>query len=172
VDSGGNGKGFSAARAIDAMLGAWPALPGAFVDLGGDIAFHGSPPGAGPWRVGVADPRRPGQTLAVLGIEAGAVATSGRDRRRFGPGKQRHHLIDPSTGEPAVPGPLAVTVVGREAAEVEAFATAVAIAPPDEGRRLLAGRFGLSGLIVPEAGSPLLVGDPPLLSDVAEAVAG
>ncbi len=127
VDSGGNGKGYSAVRAIEAMLGAWSWLPGAFVDLGGDISFYGVPPGGGLWQVGIADPRRPGRTLAVLGLPDGAVATSGRNRRRFGPQGRHHHLIDPLTGESAVAGPLAVTVVGRGASEVEAFATALAI---------------------------------------------
>lgn len=164
VDSGGNGKGYSAARAIEAMLGAWDWLPGALVDLGGDISFHGVPPGGGPWRVGVADPRRPGRTLAVLGLAGGAVATSGRDRRRFGPQGRHHHLIDPLTGNAAVAGPLAVTVVGGEAAEVEAFATALAISTLAESRTLVSRRFGLSALVVPEVGTPTAVGDLPLVA--------
>jgi FAD:protein FMN transferase len=163
VDSGGNGKGYSAARAIEAMLHTWAGLHGAFVDLGGDIAFHGAPPGVGPWRVAVADPRRPGRTLAVLGISSGAVATSGRDRRRFGPQGRHHHLIDPTTGDAAVAGPLAVTVVGGEAGEVEAFATALAISTLDESDALLAGRFGLSALVVPEVGTPAVIGDLPVI---------
>ena len=164
VDSGGNGKGYSAARAIEAMLGVWSRLPGAFVDLGGDISFYGVPPGGGLWQIAVADARRPGRTLAVLGLPEGAVATSGRNRRRFGPQGRHHHLIDPLTGESAVAGPLAVTVVGREAGEVEAFATALAISTLEESRALLTGRFGLSALIVPELGMPTVVGDLPLIS--------
>ena len=46
-----------------------------------------------------------------------------------GPDGRLHHLIDPATGAPAVEGPLAVTVVGPDAAEVEAYATALAVAP-------------------------------------------
>ena len=48
VDLGGIGKGFSAGCALTAMRDAWPAMPGAIVDLGGDIAAWGSPPTAGP----------------------------------------------------------------------------------------------------------------------------
>ena len=38
---------------------------------------------------------------AALLLSGGGVATSGRDVRRFGPGRSLHHLIDPATGEPA-----------------------------------------------------------------------
>ena len=112
VDLGGIGKGYAAQRALDAMANAWPGLPGGLVDLGGDIALSGETPEGGPWRIAVADPRGSG-TLGVLLLSAGGVATSGRDRRRFGPGASLHHLIDPATGEPALPGPLSVTVVAR-----------------------------------------------------------
>ena len=164
VDSGGNGKGYSAARALEALLGAWARVPGAFVDLGGDVVFHGAPPGGGRWNVGVADPRRPGRTLAVLGLAGGAAATSGRDRRRFGPHDRHHHLIDPATGASAVSGPLAVTVVGTEASMVEAFATALAISTLEESRELLTHCVGLSALVVPEVGTPTVLGDLPLVS--------
>ena len=61
VDLGGIGKGFAATRALDAMRTAWPALTGALVDLGGDIAVWGTPPEGGLWRVDIADPRSPGR---------------------------------------------------------------------------------------------------------------
>jgi thiamine biosynthesis lipoprotein len=59
VDLGGIGKGFAAARAVAAMLAAWPLMPGALVDLGGDLAVRGCAPDAGPWRIAVADPTFP-----------------------------------------------------------------------------------------------------------------
>ena len=86
LDLGGIAKGWVAERALEAMREAWPALPGGLVDLGGDLALWGRTPDGGPWRVAVADPRRPGAHLATLLVAGGGVATSGRDRRRFGPG--------------------------------------------------------------------------------------
>ena len=50
------------------------------------------------WRIGIADPRGAGAQLGVLALRGAGVATSGRDRRRFGPGAALHHLIDPATG--------------------------------------------------------------------------
>ena len=164
VDLGGIGKGFSAARALAAMAQAWPGLPGAFVDLGGDLAFSGrSPDGA--WRVAVADPRRPGSTLGTLQLGAAGVATSGRDRRRFGPGRRLHHLIDPATGAPATAGPLAVTVVAGDATVAEGLATALAVSGLAEARELLTARPSASALYVPQTGEPVVLGDLPLVPE-------
>jgi FAD:protein FMN transferase len=162
VDLGGVGKGYAATRALDAMAEAWPGLPGALVDLGGDLALRGVTPEAGPWRIAVADPRRPGATLGSLLLRGGGVATSGRDVRRFGPGGSLHHLIDPATGEPAHPGPLAVTVVAPDAAEAETHATVLAMLDPDAAAAYVARRPRLAALSVPAAGEPLALGALPL----------
>jgi FAD:protein FMN transferase len=161
VDLGGIGKGFSAARAIEAMRLAWPALHGGFADLGGDLAFAGRPTDDDAWRVAVADPRAPGSTLTTLALTGGAVATSGRDRRRFGPGKTLHHLIDPETAAPAVRGPLAVTVVADDAGEAEALATAFAISELDEVRKRVR-EHRVAALYVPHEGPATTLGPLPI----------
>ena len=161
VDLGGIGKGFSAARALEAMRLAWPALSGAFADLGGDFAFSGRPTDGDAWRVAVADPRNPGASLATVQLNGGGIATSGRDRRRFGPRRSMHHLIDPETGMPAVHGPLAVTVVAEDASEAEALGTAFAISELDEVRRLARER-DVAALYIPDVGNPAEVGTLPL----------
>jgi thiamine biosynthesis lipoprotein len=162
VDLGGIGKGWSAGRAVAAMREAWPALSGAFADLGGDVALAGASPDGGLWRIGVADPRRREATLGTLLLTGGAVATSGRDRRRFGPGRRLHHLIDPRTGTSADSGPLTVSVVGPDPADTEAHATALAIGTLDEAAGYLRERPHLAALLVPEQGPPVAIGDPPL----------
>ena len=162
VDLGGIGKGFAAERALDAMQHAWPAMAGGLVDLGGDVAVRGAPPERGPWRIRVADPRRQGEAVGVLLIGSGAAATSGRDVRRFGPGRTLHHLIDPTTGAPAVRGPLAVTVIAPDAAEAEAHATALAISSPTEAETHVEANPRVSALYIPHAGKVLPLGSPPL----------
>jgi FAD:protein FMN transferase len=158
ADLGGIGKGFSAARALESMRSAWPALTGGLVDLGGDIAVWGASPDRARWRIGVADPRVPGRSLGVVRIAAGGVATSGRDRRRFGLANELHHLIDPATGAPARDGPLAVTVVAADAATAEAHATALAVTPARAAPAYVAERPGLGALFVPDTGEPILLG--------------
>jgi FAD:protein FMN transferase len=162
VDLGGIGKGFAATQALDAMADAWPGLPGGLVDLGGDLALRGTTPEAGPWRIAVTDPRVADATLGTLLLGSGGVATSGRDVRRFGPGGSLHHLIDPATGEPARPGPLAVTVVASDAVEAEVHATVLAMLAEEAAAAHLAGRPCLAALYVPSAGEPQALGALPL----------
>ncbi len=171
IDLGGIGKGFAATRTIWAMREAWLELPGALVDLGGDIAVWGRTPEEGPWCLAVADPRAPARTIATVALAEGGAATSGPDRRRFGPGRLAHHLIDPATGIPADRGPLSVTVVGPDAAEAEGYATALAVSPVEDAQAYLARRPTLSALVVPARGAPFTVGALPLVdSDSMEVV--
>jgi FAD:protein FMN transferase len=162
VDLGGIGKGFSATQALEWMKATWPGIPGAFVDLGGDLAFHGAPPDDTAWRVAIADPRTGRGRVGILRLTGGGVATSGRDCRRFGPGRTLHHLIDPTTGVPAVGGPLAVTVVADDAAVAESHSTALAVTPVAQIRPYVDERPTLAALVVPRSGAPFAVGDLPL----------
>lgn len=162
VDLGGIGKGLSATTALAAIRDAGPGLTGALVDLGGDIAAWGSAPDMGPWWIAVADPRNHARALGILRVHGGGVATSGRDRRRLGADGSGHHLIDPATGSPAVPGPLAVTVIAQTALEAEPHATALAITPVEEAPAYLADHPDLSAIVVPQDSPPFTVGRPPL----------
>lgn len=163
VDLGGIGKGYAAGRALDVML-ATSSFTGGLLDLGGDIALDGESPDGGPWIVAVADPRRPGETLAVLGLDTAGVATSGRDARRFGPARSLHHLIDPETGESALGGPLTVTVVAPDAVTAEVNATTLAIGSLPEAEAHVAERPSISALYVPHTGPAVPLGGLPLVT--------
>ncbi|MDJ0344731.1 FAD:protein FMN transferase [Streptomyces sp. H10-C2] len=83
------------------------------VNGGGDVQLHG-----GPWRVGVADPLRPGRIAARIETSHGlAVATSG-------PAERGCHILDPRTGAPPAPSLASITVIGRSLTEADAWATA------------------------------------------------
>lgn len=109
LDLGGIAKGYAVDRVAEVLALAGPCL----VNAGGDLAVRG-----GTWPVGVtAD--------LTLELSRGAIATSGRDRRRWRvSGAELHHLIDPSTGSPAHGDLVSVTVVADSAAEAEVLATA------------------------------------------------
>ena len=116
LDFGGIGKGYTVDRAAAILSVAGPAL----VDAGGDIAAVGKPDALG-WRIGV--------ERLTLALENAAVATSGRDRRRWvRDGEERHHLIDPSTGRPAETDLLRVSVVADTAVEAEVLAKSLFLA--------------------------------------------
>jgi FAD:protein FMN transferase len=163
VDLGGIGKGFSAERAVTAMRLAWPGLRGGLVDLGGDLAFFGTPPDGPSWRIAIADPRAPGNTLTTLRIRDAGVATSGRDRRRFGVDGELHHLIDPETGAPADAGPLAVTVVAADATEAESHSTALGISTLAEAKAHVERHPSISALYVPHDGAAVQFGPLPVV---------
>jgi thiamine biosynthesis lipoprotein len=149
LDLGGIGKGWAADHAVRRLGRVGPAL----VDAGGDIAVSGPAAGGEPWPIGVADPLHEGQTVGVLRIRAGGVATSGRDYRRWRQGDAwRHHLIDPRTGRPAETDVLAATVVAPSAQAAEAAAKAVAILGRREGLGWLEARPNLAGMAVLDDG--------------------
>jgi thiamine biosynthesis lipoprotein len=156
LDFGGIGKGRCADLVLECLL-AGGAI-GACVDLGGDVRVGGSSPQGEGWVIAVDDPFKPGGDLALITLSSGAVTTSSRLRRQWstadGPA---HHLLDPTTGHPAMSGLAAVTVVAADAAWGEVHAKAALIAGPFDGVFLLA-QAGLSGLLVQDDGTVLTAG--------------
>ncbi|MFN8110396.1 MAG: FAD:protein FMN transferase [Thermoleophilia bacterium] len=149
LDLGGIAKGYAADRVADILAAAGPAL----ASVGGDIAVRG-PRIGGPWTVGVAT----GGAPLTLALEGGALATSGRDRRWWTRGGHRmHHIIDPSTGEPAHTDLLRVTVVAHCGTRAEATAKALMISGAPAARRE-ADALGIPCVLVGMDGSTTLAG--------------
>ena len=121
-DPGGIGKGLAADLVVaDVMAG---GAAGVCVNLGGDLRVRGGSPGAETWTIAIEHPlaREPVVTVALTD---GAVATSTTLRRRWTvDGQDRHHLIDPWTGEPSQSDLTLVSVVGAEAWTAEVLAKA------------------------------------------------
>ena len=109
-DPSGYVKGWAIERAAAIFTAAGSAEHS--VNGGGDVQCVGSRL----WRVGIADPLRPGQLALVVAGRDFAVATSGVAERGA-------HIIDPHTGHPPA-GLASITVVGATLAETDAFATA------------------------------------------------
>lgn len=151
VDTGGTGKGHAAdlAARLLAQQDAWA------VDCGGDLRIGGA---AGQLReVRIEDPFGGCEPLSTVLVRDGAVATSGlRSRIWAGPdGTARHHLLDPSTGEPAFTGLLAVTALAPTALEAETLAKAALLSGPSRAQRILCEH---GGLLVAEDGSVQRIG--------------
>ena len=101
------------------------------------------------WPVGVDTPSGP----LTLGVKQGALATSGRDRRRWrtDDGEERHHLIDPATGRPAGSDLFTVTVAAPTAVEAEVAAKALFLAG-ETAAAAEADAQGIPALLVTEDG--------------------
>ncbi|MGE7436971.1 MULTISPECIES: FAD:protein FMN transferase [Kitasatospora] len=105
------------------------------VSGGGDIQTCG-----GPWRIGIADPLRPGGVAAVVAGHDLAVATSGTAERGA-------HVLDPRTGRPAT-GLASLTLVGRRIARTDAWTTAAFAMGPDRGLAWAAARPEVEALAI------------------------
>ena len=141
IDLGGIGKGYAAERAAELLGTAGPCL----VNAGGDIATRG-----GAWPVGV----ETATGTMTLELRGAALATSGRDRRRWRRnGRELHHIIDPSTGEPAETDLLRVTVVADDAVEAEVAAKVLFLSGSSA-----ASSSGLPAVLVTDDGRTLLTG--------------
>jgi thiamine biosynthesis lipoprotein len=121
-DPSGYVKGWAVERAAAILSRAGSASH--LVNGGGDVQCVGGRPRADsrsgqspePWRVGVADPLRPGRLALVVAATDGAIATSGVSERGA-------HIIDPYTGRPPA-GLASITLVGPSLASADAYATA------------------------------------------------
>jgi thiamine biosynthesis lipoprotein len=127
LDPGGIGKGLAADLAVAHLLNSGAA--GALVSIGGDLACAGVPPQAEGWLVTVEDAHDAALDVLTCAISHGGVATSSKLSRRWtdGEGRSRHHLIDHTTGQPAVGDLNAVTVFAGSGWQAEIIATATII---------------------------------------------
>lgn len=114
LDPTGFVKGWAIQKASETLLSAGFRCHS--VNGGGDIQASGEPEPGRPWNVGISHPLHRGAFVAVVAVRDGAVATSGSAERGA-------HILDPFTGR-AASGLAGVTVVGRELAYVDAYATA------------------------------------------------
>jgi FAD:protein FMN transferase len=141
IDLGGIGKGLAVRWATDRIHRA--GIHRYLLDAGGDIAARGAGPEGGPWRVGIEDPAGGPEPIAVVSLQRGAIATSSIRRLRWEVnGRVRHHLVDPSTGEPADGGLVAVTVAAADPAWAEVWSKSLFIA----GRMRIAAQARARGL--------------------------
>jgi thiamine biosynthesis lipoprotein len=134
LDLGGSGKGHVA----DLVARHFAGLPRWVVDCGGDIRVGGTR------EVQVAHPLH-AQAPARLHLDDCAVATSSVVSRawRTSDGQPMHHLIDPSTGQPAWTGLLSATALAPTTLHAETLAKTVLLRGADGARQVLANRGGL-----------------------------
>lgn len=132
LDFGGIGKGYAIDRAAELLNGAGPSL----VSAGGDLFGRGDGPYGDGWLIAVTSPQGDEVDRIVLHDEAVATSTVAlRSWKRAG--RTMHHIINPTTGQPANTGLISVTVVARTASDADVFAKTALILGLEEGRRFL-----------------------------------
>lgn len=139
-DTGGTGKGLAADLVAERLRGYSRYV----VDCGGDVRVGGFAAQLDPFAVHARHPIDD-EPAAILYVATGGIASSGMDTRvwRRADGSFAHHLLDPSSGEPAWTGLVAVTALGRTALEAETLSKVALLSGPDRGREILSERGGM-----------------------------
>jgi thiamine biosynthesis lipoprotein len=151
VGLGGIAKGYAAGRA------AWKMAEGGIrdfiIDAGGDLYFSGSK-GGKPWTCGIQDPDRRGEQTIRLKVRTDcAVVTSGDYERYFDfQGRRYHHIIDTRSGYPAT-GTRSVTVLARDPAVADAYATSFFILGPAKAAEIAGRTPGVAFILIDDRGT-------------------
>lgn len=114
------------------------------VEIGGEVVTHGVSDKNVAWRIGVNKPTddslNTNQELqAVLEVSDQAMATSGNYRNfYYKNGKKYAHTIDPTTGYPVQHNILSATVLAKDCATADAYATSFMVLGMDGAKKILA----------------------------------
>lgn len=149
LDLGGIGKEYAVDRVM--QIAGQHGLEHVLVDFGQDVRVQGQPPGRGPWRIGLEDPKHPGTCWASAAVNQHAVATSGDYLRHFTTAGRRYgHIIDPRNGQPVHNGCLAVSIIAPTCTLAGILSTAAFILGMEAGLDLIRLCPGVEGVIVGE----------------------
>ena len=145
INLGGIAKGYVVERGVDILRR--NGVENAIVTAGGDSRLLGDRRGR-PFIIGIRDPRKDDEVAIKVPLEEEAISTSGDYERFFDEdGVRYHHIIQPSTGEPAG-GVHSATVFGPDAVMSDALSTSVFVMGVDLGLRLIAGLPDYESIVI------------------------
>jgi thiamine biosynthesis lipoprotein len=149
INLGGIAKGYVVERGVALLRAA--GVQHALVTAGGDSRLLGDRIGQ-PWMVGIRDPRKDGEVAMMVPLQDEAISTSGDYERYFDEnGVRYHHIISPSTGNPAS-GVHSATVFGPDAVMTDALSTSVFVMGVDQGLRLIATLPDYESIVIDDKG--------------------
>jgi thiamine biosynthesis lipoprotein len=150
----GIAQGYATDRVVDRLRKA--GLSTTLVDMG-EIRAIGARPEGTPWRIGLADPDKPGALTETIDLVDRAVSTSAGAGFRFDPAGRFTHLFDPATGRsPALY--RTVSVIAPTATEADALSTAFSLMPPARIRHIVAARSGVQVRLITAGGDSVAYG--------------
>jgi thiamine biosynthesis lipoprotein len=149
INLGGIAKGYVVERGVALLRAA--GVQNAVVTAGGDSRLLGDRHGQ-PWMVGIRDPRKDGNVAMTVPLQDEAISTSGDYERYFDEdGVRYHHILSPSTGNPAS-GVHSATVIGPDGVMTDALSTSVFVMGVDQGLRLIATLPGYESIVIDDKG--------------------
>ena len=151
LDLGGIAKGYAADKALVELKSR--GVTCALVAASGDIAAGDPPPGKPGWRVGIGTPDTAGNKLTrTILLRNAAVSTSG-DAEQFVEinGTRYSHIVNPNTGI-GLTERIQVSIIAKDVATTDAFATAVSVLGTKRGLALVESQPNLAALILRKSG--------------------
>ncbi len=124
------------------------------VEIGGEIVTHGVNPKRQQWSIGIEKPVEDSLAMkselqTVLKVDDIAMATSGNYRNfYYKDGKKYAHTIDPKTGFPVQHNILSATVLAKQCAVADAYATAFMIMGLEKSKEVLARHKDLKAYLI------------------------
>lgn len=113
------------------------------IEIGGEIVTYGNSEKRVPWRIGVNKPTDDSLSTSqelqtVLNVTDMAMATSGNYRNfYYKNGKKYAHTIDPKTGYPVQHNILSATVLAKNCATADAYATSFMVLGLEGAQKIL-----------------------------------
>ncbi len=133
VTLNGIAQGYAADRAKAALLN--HGIEHALINTG-ELASLGCKSASQPWRVGIQHPRQEDAYIALADLDGRCLATSGDYATTFASDRERHHLLDPTTGTSAA-GFASVSIAAPSGLLADGLSTAAFVLGPAEGERLV-----------------------------------
>ncbi|MBN1521037.1 MAG: FAD:protein FMN transferase [Candidatus Aureabacteria bacterium] len=134
LDFGGIAKGLIIDGLTD-MLQREPHVFAGIVNIGGDLKTFILKEDYPSFQIGIRDPEKKEALLGGVEVRNSSVMTSGGyERFREYHKKKYIHILDPMTGRPVENGVLSVTVIGGNAADCDALATALMVLGPEKAK--------------------------------------
>ena len=128
------------ARGFDRML----------VDMGEPRALSTKPDGSA-WRIGIANPANPTQSITSVDVVDKCVATSGGYGTLFDDAGRFTHIINTRSGKTA-PALLGVSVIADSGTQADGLATTLLMAPVERRQAILRAAGGIQAIYVTPEG--------------------
>lgn len=122
------------------------------INIGGEVRTRGKNDKNQWWKLGVNVPLEnadPNAHQEIVSLQNQSMATSGNYRNhKIIDGKKAVHTIDPKTARPVVSNLLSATIVAKDCALADAYATACMVVGLEQAKKLIENDYRLEGLLL------------------------
>ena len=152
LDCGAIAKGYGCD--VVARLLRYHDVENFIIEIGGEIVSRGKNAESNPWRVGVTKPTDDSLAVnvereAIINVTDMAMATSGNYRNfYYKDGKKYAHTIDPKTGYPVQHNILSATVLAKDCATADAYATSFMVMGLERAQQVLEAHSELMAYLI------------------------